>query len=206
MSEIQLLEQIAAPGKTAVQVGAGIGVHSVALSRRLGPTGSLVAAEANRLRFQALCGNLALNQCTNTNTFQRELGGSSAKNSLDQLALERCDLLVIHSAEGAAQILEGSQTTIQKLQPAIYINASRQHEAKMILALILTMDYRCWWHPAPWFNPRNHNGNPVNIFSNKVTVNIFCQPSSATRVVNGLNEITHLDDWWNGTVSDSTTP
>lgn len=52
-------------GDGAIDVGANIGVHTVGMSRAVGPTGTVVAVEAQPAIFQVLCANLALNGLLN---------------------------------------------------------------------------------------------------------------------------------------------
>src|SRR4051812_31054692 len=63
--ECELFRQIVRPGDVVVEVGANIGCHPVDLSRLVGPQGLIVAFEPQRLVFQTLCANLALNSCAN---------------------------------------------------------------------------------------------------------------------------------------------
>jgi FkbM family methyltransferase len=63
--EAQLLRQLCGPGSVAVEVGANIGTHTLVLARSVGPTGFVYAYEAQRVVFQSLCANLALNSIVN---------------------------------------------------------------------------------------------------------------------------------------------
>lgn len=62
---LELLRSILQPGDIAVEVGAYIGITTLALSRAVGQTGAVIAMEAQRLAHQMLCANLALNSVTN---------------------------------------------------------------------------------------------------------------------------------------------
>jgi len=63
--EAQLLRQMCRPGAIAVEVGANLGTHTLVLARAVGATGWVVAYEPQRVVFQTLCANLALNSITN---------------------------------------------------------------------------------------------------------------------------------------------
>jgi FkbM family methyltransferase len=63
--EMRILRQMCAPGGVVVDVGAHIGARTVPLSRRVGPTGFVYAYEPQRIVFQTLCANLALNSIVN---------------------------------------------------------------------------------------------------------------------------------------------
>ena len=72
--EVKLFEAFCAPGNVIVDVGANIGTHTLAFSRLVGPTGRVFAYEPQRIVFQTLCANLALNSITNVECIQKGLG------------------------------------------------------------------------------------------------------------------------------------
>src|SRR5258708_18853798 len=61
VGEQEIFAQIVRPGTLLVEVGANIGAHTVELSRMAGRDGEVHAFEPQRIVFQALCANLALN-------------------------------------------------------------------------------------------------------------------------------------------------
>jgi FkbM family methyltransferase len=73
-SEQALFEVLVGRGQVVVEAGANIGAHTVLLSRLVGPDGEVHAYEPQRIVFQALCANVALNQCTNVYARQAALG------------------------------------------------------------------------------------------------------------------------------------
>jgi FkbM family methyltransferase len=72
--EIALFEQLLQPGMVAVDAGANIGTHTLALARAVGPTGAVYAFEPQRIVFQTMVANVALNSLTNVLCQQRALG------------------------------------------------------------------------------------------------------------------------------------
>lgn len=74
--EQALFEVLVRPGQVVVEVGANIGAHTVLLSRLVGAEGEVHAYEPQRIVFQTLCANLALNQCTNVFAHQAALGAA----------------------------------------------------------------------------------------------------------------------------------
>jgi FkbM family methyltransferase len=84
--EMDLLAQLCKPGNAVIEVGANIGAHTVGLSRLVGPQGRVLAFEPQRLIFQTLCANVALNSLTNVDCFWAAVGdqeGSIIVPSLD---------------------------------------------------------------------------------------------------------------------------
>jgi FkbM family methyltransferase len=72
--EIALLKQLIRPTDTIVDVGAYIGTHTLAFAKFASGGGGVVAFEPQRLIFQTLCGNAALNSLTNVRAFQYACG------------------------------------------------------------------------------------------------------------------------------------
>jgi FkbM family methyltransferase len=64
--EVELFSQIVQKGWNVVDVGANIGSFTVPFSKLVGPLGTVVAFEPQRILFQLLTANVALNEITNT--------------------------------------------------------------------------------------------------------------------------------------------
>lgn len=78
-SETLLFEQLCEPGDTVIEVGANIGAHTVGLAKRVGPNGRVVALEPQRIIFQNLCANIALNGLLNVDCRQIAAADRSRK-------------------------------------------------------------------------------------------------------------------------------
>jgi len=68
--ELELFRQICKKGSIIIEVGANIGTHTMALSNFVGKSGRVYAFEPQRIVFQTLCANMALNSITNVEAFQ----------------------------------------------------------------------------------------------------------------------------------------
>ncbi|MCP5084610.1 MAG: FkbM family methyltransferase [Alphaproteobacteria bacterium] len=77
--ESQVLLQLLPAGGTAVEVGANIGAHTVALARKAGQSGRVYAFEPQPVIFQNLCANLALNGLTNVYPHNQACGSAASK-------------------------------------------------------------------------------------------------------------------------------
>lgn len=64
-TEVAVFRHFVRPGMHVADLGANIGTHTLALARITGPTGWVYAFEAQRLVFQTLCANVALNSLGN---------------------------------------------------------------------------------------------------------------------------------------------
>jgi len=80
--EIQTFRPYIQPGMVVLDVGANIGQHTVFFARAVGAKGSILAFEPQRLFFQTLCANVALNSLTKVYTHQAAVGAESAPGSV----------------------------------------------------------------------------------------------------------------------------
>jgi len=78
--EAAMLEQLVVPGAYVIDGGANQGAFTVLFGQRAGLDGAVYAFEPQRLTYQVLCGNVALNSLANVFTIQAALGaeGGSA--------------------------------------------------------------------------------------------------------------------------------
>jgi FkbM family methyltransferase len=63
--EHAFLNSLLTSGDSIIEVGANIGSHTVGLAKTIGPSGSMIAIEAQPAIFRILCANLALNAVPN---------------------------------------------------------------------------------------------------------------------------------------------
>ncbi len=69
-----VFDQIVQAGQIVLEVGAGIGLHTLFLAKKVGPEGRVLAFEPHRLNFQTLCGNMALNSIPNVHCWNMAVG------------------------------------------------------------------------------------------------------------------------------------
>lgn len=72
--EIEVLRQLCSPGDTVADVGANIGAVTVPLAAHVGKSGYVFAFEPQRIVFQTLCANVALQSFTNVECVPVALG------------------------------------------------------------------------------------------------------------------------------------
>lgn len=225
--EADLFRQIVRPGSLVVEVGANIGAHTVELSKLAGANGAVFAFEPQRIVFQTLCGNLALNQCANVYAQQAALGAEngtlfvppvdpmSTANfggvsmvgitqgeavpvfTLDSLALPSCHILKVDVEGMEVEVLRGADRTIREHRPFLYLENDRHDSSPDLIAHVMNFSYDVYWHLPPLFNPDNFARDPENIFPNLLSVNIFCVPSEAQIQIDGMRRVTSPHDRWN---------
>jgi len=222
--EAQLFTGLVKPGMLVVEVGANIGAHTVHLAKLVGENGGVVAFEAQRVIFQMLCANLALNGIENTdakcmavgaapgeimvprlnyrgdNNFGGvALGGDDGDAvemiAIDNLLLPACHLMKIDVEGMEKQVLEGASQTIGRFRPILYVEDDRIDKHSELITTLLDLEYRIWWH-LPWlYNPGNFAGDPENLFPGIASFNLICLPrESAPEEIEGGIEVKSADD------------
>lgn len=63
-NEMNVLQPFLSPGNVVVDAGANIGAHTLFFAQTVGPQGHVHAFEPQRIIFQTLCGNMAINHLT----------------------------------------------------------------------------------------------------------------------------------------------
>lgn len=87
--EMKALVRLCGSGDVVIEVGANIGAHTVALARHVGPGGAVLAFEPQRLVFQALCANVALNSLKNVYCYWAAVGARTGRISVPDLDPEQ---------------------------------------------------------------------------------------------------------------------
>lgn len=215
--EIELLNQFIKPDDVVIEIGANIGTHTLPFAKAVGKNGLVIAFEAQRLNFQILCSNVILNDHLNVNCFHLAIGKQSqnipvpqfdprhAHNfgsisvaahqqgevirmvSLDDLRLEKCNLIKLDVEGIEADVLIGARDTIERLRPFIFLENNKADNAHAINKILHDYHYNCWWFFCPHFRPNNFRGNPDNIFSDFLPeTSMICIPQEIHANINLL--------------------
>lgn len=88
-SEVQVFRDLLKQGDVALDIGANIGCHSVAMSRLVGKSGTIHAFEPERTNFNTLCGNVSINNLMNVFCYQKAVGSQPGFISVPELDHEK---------------------------------------------------------------------------------------------------------------------
>ena len=142
---IVVFDQILAPGQVVIDVGANIGAHTLFFAKKVGPAGCVLAFEPQRLVYQTLCGNMAINSITNVHCWNAavgdhrgeicvprvdhereidltslEIGGTEGERvpviELDGMNLPRCNLVRIALPGMEFAVLDGASCSVEAHQ------------------------------------------------------------------------------------------
>lgn len=137
----------------AIDVGAHIGIHTITMSRKVGPQGAVIAFEPQKKMYVELYQNLKLNNCTNVVPIRKALGetyktiqmtardpvneggtpigvgGDSAQMiPLDSLHLQNVSLIKIDVERYEFFVLQGARETILRNKPVIIFEVMGEHD------------------------------------------------------------------------------
>lgn len=216
-AEIELFARLIKPGSVVLDIGANIGCHTVWFAQVAGPEGVVLAFEPQRLVYQALCANVALNSLTNVVCHQVAVGETedevivpvlnprSPKNfgglevqghdegetvavlRLDEIPLPSCQFIKVDVEGMELAVLRGGAELIQRHKPILYVENDREERKAELIRYIDSIGYDMYWHKPPLFNPDNYFQNKENIFDRIISLNMFCVPKGAE--VLGLEKV-----------------
>lgn len=201
--EMQLMCRLIEPGWLVVEAGSHIGTMTVPMARKCR---TLFAFEPQRLVFQMLCANLAMNSILNVRAFEQALGESDgiclvptegAQNtggvtlkgvtegdqvmcrSVDSLGLPRLDLLKADVEGMELDVLRGARKTIAAFRPLLYLESAADHEP--LFEELETLGYDPYWH-FPQLFIETRSAIPTMV----VSTNLLCYPKERTARVGDL--------------------
>ena len=224
--ESSLFQHFVKPGSTALDIGANIGVFTVALCRCATPSGRILAFEPQPEVFNVLSTNVEQNALTNVTLYQAGIGQEagtlnvpsvdygahgnfggvelSAENSgtaveimtIDSLNLRACHFIKIDVEGMETEAISGGAHTIKNCRPILFVENDRQDNSAKLIKSIFDLEYRIYWHLSPLFEANNFYQNSENIFGQLLSANMLCIPREINQDITGLTEIQSPDDWF----------
>jgi FkbM family methyltransferase len=221
--EVEVFRAFLRPGDIALDVGANIGALTIPMAQLVGPSGSVYAFEPQRIVFQILCGNVALNELGNVYTLQWAVGHAagttkvapldySAQNNfgglslggvkgedvaviaIDDINLPKLRLIKMDVEGMELNAIMGAAATIERCRPILFIENDRTEKSTALLTQLLNSGYRLWWHISPLYNSANFLRNPQNHFGHVHSFNVLGLPSEMNDVRVPLHEITSAEE------------
>jgi hypothetical protein len=193
-AQLDLLSRWVVAGSVVVEVCAGIGLHTLGLSRSVGPTGHLFTYEDDAIKRQIAGHNLGLHKVTWVTPMRRRLGSVAEaqsadapprEESLDDLQLERLDWLKVNDGGRALEVLEGAEESVWRLRPKLFLSADDAVQLELLIARVKDLGYRCWVHESALYNPGNFNRREGDIFNGRTSLALLAIPEE----IDGDDEI-----------------
>jgi FkbM family methyltransferase len=187
--QLDLLGRIVGPGMTVLEVGAGIGAQALALSRAVGDAGNVIAYETRPIIRRLLRQNVRTNDAKNITIMPGEakvhrlVTDASASSTapappepIDQLQLDRLDLLKIGVEGAPIDVVGGAADTLWRLRPVLFIAVSGETELNDVNDEAKQFGYRCWRVDTPLFNTDNFNFWEIDVFAGAVMTALLAIP------------------------------
>ncbi len=223
--ETDLFRHILRPGRSVLDIGANIGAHTVFFSQAVGPSGQVVAFEPQRVLFNTLCANLALNHLENVQARRTALGAQPGtasvpqadvavegnfgavsladgapgepvpQTSIDSLRLKACHLIKLDVEGMEGEVLSGAVKTLKRFRPTLYVENDRREKSPRLIEQLAAQGYRLYWHLTPLFKQDNYFRNSENVFGNTLSCNLLCLPREKAQTISGLKEVAGPQDW-----------
>lgn len=217
--EMEILRQVLRPGDVVMDIGANIGTHTVFFARVVGPGGAVLAFEPQRLVFQTLCANVALNSLVNVWCHNAAIGENTGTiivptldpwtpNNFgglalgmhpagdpvpllraDSIPLPRCRLMKIDVEGMELPVLRGAAGIIERHKPILYVENDRAERSRELVRHIASLGYELYWHTPPLFNPSNYLRNPTNVFGDTASFNMLCVHRSLKHDLRGFRPV-----------------
>jgi FkbM family methyltransferase len=217
--EVNLFRQIVQPGNAVVEVGANIGAHTVFLARHVGRTGTVLAIEPQRILFQTLCANMALNNISmavcyhqaagaehgsllvpeTDYTCENNFGALSLGNyehgepvpviPLDAMKLQECNFIKIDVEGMEEDVLRGAVGIIARFKPILYVENDRPEKSDSLIRFIDALGYSMYWHRPRLFNPNNFLGHSENFYGTVASINMVCLPPGNNLEMRGFKPV-----------------
>jgi FkbM family methyltransferase len=201
--EADLFDMLIPDGGVVLEIGANIGAHTIQIAQR---AKAVFAFEPQRLIFQMLCANLALNDIHNVIAINGAVGSAPGKVSIPVLSpdysnnfgalgcadwgqgedvrlytIDGMGLADVHfmkiDVEGMEEdVLRGAAMTIRAHRPIIYYECDREDKRDSLNAYLPRFDYDLWWHLTMLFDGVNYRNDPENVFGNCASFNVLAVP------------------------------
>jgi hypothetical protein len=201
--ELDLLTKFIHPGDIVIDVGAGIGTHTVAFSQMVGREGKVFAFESSPTLDEVLDANVQINNAGNVFFSNADVVDIDAFANVPGNQISPS---VIRIDVTDADPTNKALATIDRCRPVLYVGSVYSvFLASIEERLIAKRDYLVFWHIGPYFNPANHAKNSKNIFSDKDVprANLICFPDAEKAEAAGLSpalEYQGPDDTWRAAV------
>ena len=194
------------------------------IAQIVGNRGRVLAFEPQRLVFQMLCANIALNELSTVDARQTGLGSAPghaqvpvtlpdrdfnfggvslsredsgetvAVETIDGLNVPRCRLIKVDVEGMEQEVLLGAAETIVRCRPVLYVENDRRKNSRALLALIMSWRYRIWWDFPHLYDPQNFAGASEDPFAEMRSRNVLCLPEEKPLVGQG-DPIASPDEW-----------
>jgi len=122
--------------------------------------------------------------------------GNIPSTCLDQFTHLSPRLLKFDVEQMQINVLKGARKLITDLRPIIYMENHEKQYSAALLREMFNLQYDCYWHLVPAFNPDNYLKLKQDIWSGKGhCINMLCLPTEKNIHLSGLIKIESEEEW-----------
>jgi len=159
------------PGATVMEAGSGVGAHAVVIAEAIGDHGHLLVDEPRPIHAQILRQNLAVRRLRNVTLLRVAPAGT-----VDDLQLDRLDMLKIAAEATAKDVIDGAAATLWRLRPELFVAVPDAVSLTVCVVRLREFGYRCWRIETAWFNPGNFNRRDDDVFAGRTALALLAMP------------------------------
>jgi hypothetical protein len=199
--ELDILARLILPGATILEVGSGIGAHTVVLAASVGEAGHVLACEARSAVRTILQHNLRANGVMNVTTIDSSLlgqrhddanVGTGDNDSIDDLCLQQLDWLKVGDDMDSDRVLSGAVETIWEFRPHLFVAVTDEEMMHRVAGRIRDFGYHCCRIDTRLFNPSNFNNRSNDIFADGTAIAVIAIAEESGDV-SALNSFSAID-------------
>ena len=173
--EINLLANLIAEDDTATtvwDVGAGCGVHTLALSRH---AAIVVAFEHNKDKAHALGMNTTGKLGPNIKVVTEHIGsGKDNTHKLDGFLMKTPEPSIVRIANGnSLDALKGAKALMMIVKPIMFIDVHGLESIAEHYKILQKLDYKLWWYGCPEYNENNYKEVSEEVVDNPLSFSIL---------------------------------
>ena len=154
-------------------VGAGIGIHTLALSKMA----KVVAFEHDQEKLKCLSMNTKGKLAPNVKVIEKNLETTDRNDkdipSLDGQLMQLPEPSLIRISGDSVKVLRGMTATMMLIKPVIYIDINNSTVIGYQYSLLVERGYNMYWYSCVSYNENNFKENRFDITENSYSMNML---------------------------------
>jgi len=151
---VNLIKQDDKTAVTVWDVGAGCGVHTLALSRH---AAIVVAFEHDKDKAHALGMNTTGKLGPNIKVITERIGnGKENTFKLDGYLMKMPEPSIVRISDGSLDVLNGAKALMMIIKPVMFIGVHGLESIAAHYKILQKLDYKLWWYGCPVYNEDNY--------------------------------------------------
>lgn len=197
--QMDLLRKFVPAGSTILEVGAGVGFHSIQMARWIGTTGRVFVQESRVVVQQILSQNLSTNKVENVVALRNSecvaerVGSPLGMDLIDDLQLESLFCLKIGYGGDPFSVIDGAKETLWKLRPILLLTVEDEEQLRSVFSQIATFGYRGWSMQTQLFQANNFNLSSDDMFEGRGVFSLLAIPEEADANLDALEGLREME-------------